>query len=417
MHKRPKDAAPTFQRAEALFEKDVTAESLDRLATEFDRRGMNGADAPAEVAELVKQHGSLKTAVKSEAEKLTENRRENARLNRTLPILRQRELQRKAACREVGEVLGKLQTRYDSLDREFIDREKTLVANAEERVRETYAEGEGKYETHRELWSRSISAQRERAVQLTKTNDRLEAETVAKVGRITAAEAMWGFVLEKKPIYFNQISRYYSGGGSYAGLPLPEPVRDVLASALKSLALTDALVRLEQTEKKRRETEKSTETILRDAYAAFRASETTVRLFKRVAGVLPCGDDVVQRATQELLKEPAFVWKVLVEADNDFLIRVLLEGNEIGRNRIRSLVDSANRRANEEFNRNFKNYLHAMMAKAEAELKAQILADMRKTFPFAPPPLFYGQVEPKTIPTREVSPGRFVPEGRRNKPL
>jgi hypothetical protein len=419
--RRPGDAAAVVAKAEELQKKGVTVESLDRLAAEFEKRGMKGADAPAEVAELVKKHGTLKVAVASQTRELDAAQKETGRLNRRLPLLQQREKQREAACKQVGRRLGGLQKRSGSLEDNFTQREKTLeeshrqreaaltgrltsmesdtkqrcagmVTEANRTVSKIESDGAERFERKQEGWSRSIRTMQGGYNQLSEDNQRLDSETNEKHDRIVTCEALWAFVMKKQPLYFDQVRRFYQRGGVSAGMPLPEPLRATLVEAMKTLAESDALVRLDLAEKKRVETERSTRDTLRKEYVIYHASENAMSQFERVFKGLTSYEDVRRGVILELLQEPSFVWGVLDKADDSFLEEVFLEASYPGRSRIRGVLDSAAAESKRDSDRRFSAYCDAMFARQLSQIRAQVNAIPMVSNPS--PPLVY-RVTPK----------------------
>jgi chromosome segregation ATPase len=136
IERHPGDAAKILKRNEGLWERGLTEDVLDAIASEVQRQGGKGGEAAKKIADLVIKHGSLEAAVKAINNTVMTLNVHKTTLQHDIPLLEQKAKSLQAQSDDLVTRVSEIETQYNRMGDALKEREEAQSKRLEAMDRE-----------------------------------------------------------------------------------------------------------------------------------------------------------------------------------------------------------------------------------------------------------------------------------------
>ncbi|MGD0476962.1 MAG: hypothetical protein ABSB29_02210 [Nitrososphaerales archaeon] len=134
--RHPGDAARILKRSEGLWQRGLTEDELDAIASEVQKQGGEGGEAAKKIADFVVKHGSLESAVEAINDTVAALDARKAALQNEIPVLERKAKSLQAQSDDLVTRVNEIEAQYNKMGDALKEREETQSKRLEAMDRE-----------------------------------------------------------------------------------------------------------------------------------------------------------------------------------------------------------------------------------------------------------------------------------------
>jgi chromosome segregation ATPase len=134
--RHPGDAAKVLKRNEGLWERGLTEDTLDAIASEVQRQGGKGGEAAKKIADLVVKYGSLEAAAKAINDTVVALDAHKATLEHDIPLMERKAKSLQTQCDDLVARVNEIEAQYNRMGDALKEREEAQSKRLEAMDRE-----------------------------------------------------------------------------------------------------------------------------------------------------------------------------------------------------------------------------------------------------------------------------------------